>query len=506
MLIKEKLERIFIAKSSRFLIFISFLLLTIFSLSFYDQNFFAKSVIAIFVIVLAWIIAKKYITYFLYFLIFWYSVEIILLKFIPKEYIIFVKYGPEILLYLIFIFTLIYKIKISKFKFIQNPINLVLLGFLLVGMISILINKVPVFIGFLGLRQLLRFTIVYYLILYADLQKKQIRNLIFIFFIVFSLQIFLGLLQKISGGKLDQLFLLSSDFYIGSNIFLEGVQQYWDQGSRIFGSLKRYNEYASFLVVGISILFAMIYEQKNKKNKFILMVLLFLSFIALLFTYARSSWIAVFISLTTIILLKKNKKHLILLASGIILVLIYIGVSIAINKISIYYLTYQPKNTFVERLLEPFSRDYIEGSFRDYGRLYFWVKTPKLVMQHPFFGVGPGMYGGGVAAALGNRKVYNENDIAFGIYGENGQIDNNWLSIWGEFGSFGLILFLMIFIKLYKGAKRIYTKKRNWLKKSLALGLQGLIIGAIVLGLFSPYYEIRAFAFYFWLVAGLTFA
>jgi hypothetical protein len=84
-----------------------------------------------------------------------------------------------------------------------------------------------------------------------------------------------------------------------------------------------------------------------------------------------------------------------------------------------------------------------------YFRGYVYLQSFTLFCEHPILGIGPGMFGD-LASIIFNSAVYDSwptffRDYAFEIRG----IDCFWPIIWTEFGIAGLLSFLLIFVKLY---------------------------------------------------------
>ena len=125
------------------------------------------------------------------------------------------------------------------------------------------------------------------------------------------------------------------------------------------------------------------------------------------------------------------------------------------------------------------------------------------MLSSPLWGVGPGNYGGGAAAALLNTEVYNRLRLPFGIQDIYGQIDNSWFSIWGEFGTSGLIFWAGMFVMIIKTAKNIYKNSNDGFARLWSAGMISATVGIMVLGFFGPYFEFRSLMFYYWTGVGV---
>ena len=187
--------------------------------------------------------------------------------------------------------------------------------------------------------------------------------------------------------------------------------------------------------------------------------------------------------------------------------LLYSGFYFFTTKSEISYFTESSVNNLIGRFWQSFSSDELRISYEGAGRIYFWTNTPlKVVKNYPLLGVGLGQYGGGVAAVLNNTRVYDELGMPFGVQNMYGQIDNNWLSIWGETGTIGLLLMLSIMVIIFLYSQKIYKLSKSSLTKGLALGLLGATMAYAIQNFFGPYFEVRTIALYFWLFMGIVFS
>lgn len=491
----------------------SFLLLTLLLLaSAFDDRIFALAVFGLIFALFSLFIAFKYTQYAFYFVMIWIAFESFLLKFIPVDWYAYVKYAPEMLLYTMLGLLVFKHVFINKKDFIHTPINILFIGFVSVCLLSSLLNGSSLFIAVLGIRQLIRFFFIYYLALYAGLQKKSVYVMLTIGAVIAGFEALLGIVQYMSGGALDTYLLPDRNVLLGAGIVIDGVEQFWEGGQRIFATFGRYDRLGSFLAICFITLVAALYEHTFSSNrKKALVTLLVAIGVAIVLTYSRATWLATLVgSLLVSVGWKRDRRVLVGLVVMACMLFAYVGYYLAITRTSLSVVTDLPDATLTERFLEAFSRSSLENSYEGLGRVYFIVNTPlRVVPSAPLFGVGPGYYGGGVAAALGNTEVYNELGLPFGVYGEIGQIDNNWFSIWGETGTIGLVLYALMFIMLWHGMVRFFReqyKDMGELERMLALSVIGIVPALMLFGLFAPYFEMRTLMFYVMLLIGCAYS
>lgn len=429
--------------------------------------------------------------------------EPFLLKFVPEELYVFARFFSETLIYLLLAAVLL-RNRLEGLRRSPTTIDLPFALFLLTAAASAIANFVEPSIAILGLRQVMRFMLFFFAVAAMRPSREFVRTLLVVLFAVVLLQSGLGLAQSLAGGRLDPI-LLPSEVRVYESIQIGGVDQFWEPGQRVFGTLGRYDQLGTFLTFFLLIAVGLAYEIRHGRryHKYAFL-LLGLGSIALTLTYSRASWFGFLGGLFVIaVLLKKDKK---ILAA-------YVGTALIIVSYLLYsglvvrYLTDTPRQSVAERFFEAFSYDRWRGEYYGYGRLYWFVQTPlKVVAASPVFGHGPGQYGSGAAAFLGNTTVYDKLGLPYGVYGSEGYIDNNWFAVWGEFGTLGLALYVWMFVALWRLARRAQALSKDPLTRGVALGFMGALLAFAFQAALGTYLEVRTIALYFWLFAAILAA
>jgi hypothetical protein len=336
---------------------------------------------------------------------------------------------------------------------------------------------------------------VFFAIQCLGLNKDVVHKILRLIITVFAIEIALALIQYLTGGRLDSYLFPPPTSDIGNTAGLGEVEQFWVPGSRVFATFGRYDRLGSFLALGLAMLFPWLYIIKEKAKKVWLLVLFGAGALALFLTMSRASWVGAFIGIFAIAWFIKKDKHLVKITgivAGILLVCVF---AFAIIRGNVSHITDSRNQTLTERVFEAFSLASWQESYDGFGRIFFIINTPKIVVwSAPIFGVGPGNFGGGVAASLLNSQVYERLHLPFGIQNLYGQIDNSLFSLWAEFGTFGLICWLGMFFFLIHGLR----------DNELSYGIFGSVLAILIMGFFGPYYEFRSLMFYFWTLAGIA--
>lgn len=438
------------------------------------------------------------------FLALYLSFEPVVLKFIPDSIYLFSRFFSEGLVYLIALVVL-WRWLSGRLVILRTKLDAPFILFVITLIASAAIHFVPMPIVFLGLRQILRFLIVFFLVVYLRPTKSYIKKLTAILFAIVIFQSCLGIVQSFVGEPLDQ-FLISSDVRtFGELTLTSGVEQFWDPGSRVFATLGRYDRLGNFLYIflllGSGFLFTL--AHKTSKLKPILWWLFALGIPTLVLTYSRSSWFAFLIGFLFIgLIIKRDKK----VFAGLLVSIFIILSHLALSGLTVGLITETQGQTLTERFFETFSYTRWRGEYYGLGRVFWYVHTPlTVVATSPIFGWGPGQFGGGAVAALHNTAVYDQLNLPFGVFGTEGFIDNNWFALWGEAGTLGLLFFVWLYIVLFRRSLETYYRAHDPYVKGLAIGLAAILLAVAFNGFTSTIFEIRTVAFYLWLYGGFVY-
>ncbi|HJP71906.1 MAG TPA: O-antigen ligase family protein [Candidatus Limnocylindria bacterium] len=199
------------------------------------------------------------------------------------------------------------------------------------------------------------------------------------------------------------------------------------EGVRIGSFLGNPNMLAS--VIGLALPFALFTSARGDRLRWPARVALFVLVLALLLTYSRGGWLAVGIGLIVGALLLEWRALPVLavvvaLAWGTAAVLPRGGGPI--DELA------GPVDSTVDRFAHLGGGDDLRARFLRDGL--------PIVDDHPVLGVGPGRYGGAVAAIVPS-PVYDEYDT--GLFGYR-TVHNFWLHLLGETGVVGTTLFLAL--------------------------------------------------------------
>lgn len=427
--------------------------------------------------------------------------EPFLLKFVPDVLYVYARYFSESLIYVLLASVVLHAF-LRRERLRSTPLDLPFIFFILTAVTSLILNAVPPFYGLLGLRQIVRFMLLFFAVVHLRPSETFMKRITVVMFAVVMFQGVLGLAQGFIGAPLDEFLIPSERKFFESVQLTSGTEQFWSPGARVFATLGRYDQLGTFLSFFFLLAVGLAYTAKDFSRKKQLLAVIAVAAPAFLLTLSRASWFGFAIGLAVIgAWLMKDVRVRLGFSAIVVAALGYL----AWTGITVRYLTDYPEQGAVERFFETFSYERWRGEYYGVGRLFWIVQTPLIVVRSsPFFGVGPGQFGGGAAAALGNTRVYEKLNLPFGIQGTEGYIDNNWFAIWGETGTIGLMLYSAMFFVLGRLAYRLWRKARDPFAKGLALGFLGALIAVSFQAFLATYLEVRTLALYLWLYAAFV--
>lgn len=239
---------------------------------------------------------------------------------------------------------------------------------------------------------------------------------------------------------------------------------------RLRGPFGSPNDLASFLILGLPVLFA-VWIQNTKWNLKSLTqsALLILSGVALFMTLSRSAFFALFLAAAFFMLWRHPKK-----IAGAALLTAVLGIILAFSPIL-------RSNFFGSLNL----RDITIGE-----RFRFWKITWDMILAHPWLGHGT------------NSFFRNFSSFAPASESFRGYAHNCYLQMWSEIGLFGTLFFLAPLMSLLKRPSVNADNRNSVLQQGLWVGLTAFLLQSF---LDTNFYALQA-ATSFWVLWGAYFA
>lgn len=358
-------------------------------------------------------------------------------------------------IYALVIIALIWRLAKEK----RDKINLTLIwwafvAFLLVSLVSGFLSNLPYTHILTAIRSVLQGSIIFFVIINAGFDEKTVRHLTSLLILCAVTVAGYGLWQRQTSAFTPQGWLDKKEFY---NV------------TRATSFLGSPNATAGFLILALPVSLGMSFKVKRILSKLIFIAFTVVIFLGLYATLNRASWIGLGLGLV-VFAIASGKRWLVT-----VFVVGLIGAVMMLPDLA------QRFSTF-------FSDEFAVND-ATYGRSFRWETALSLFYKNPFFGVGPGGFGGAVSYGI---QAYG------GLYS-----DNYYLLILSNYGLFGILSFLFLIVsavrEAFKGLKAAMENERY-----LVAGLIGGMVAFVTHMMFENLWDITPLIVSFWICAGLA--
>jgi len=357
------------------------------------------------------------------------------------------------------IFWVLQKIIKKELGVKPSGLNLPLLLFFIISCISI-INSIEPNTSIRGVVKVLKYLGIYFLLVENIGDAKTAR------FVIRAL--ILGAVVVCIDGVAQ--YIIGKDI-IRSNPLMSDISL-----KRMTATYRHCNDFGVYLVTAGGLVWALALYEFKKKAKWLALAAAGLVTICIVLTFSRGAALGLFGAALLMMLVKKDKLILLILAISIIALPFVIPESI-----------------------KDWAKD--TDSFLDFccnkDRIVFYRSSIEMIKDHPFIGVGVNTY----MKAYSKYKI-KDADI---ITPDNPYAHNNYLQMAGEIGLLGLSIFLWVMVALFMELRKIYLKiGQSSFVKNAALGLGCGIWAFLLNGLTESSLYFSKIVVVFWFVVGLS--
>lgn len=429
--------------------------------------------------------------------------EDFILKWLPVSDTVYSysRFLSEFSIYALFLYFVVFRLARTG-VWRKTKVDLPLLGFVIIALASIVINDAPILGSLVNFRVLIRYALLFYVILNLDLEPEDVRLMFISIMVIAVIQSLIGILQTLQGG--------ATDFWLPRPTTLE-VAGYSKEFTALTGGTERGSVIGAFgypVSMALFLMIAIICVQSLlitvlrpfTLRWFLGLLALTLMIIALLLTYSRAAVVAVCLA-TPILLWLGGKSRLLfkcILALGA--AAFFIGTLFALSgppnqvgfvKVREHYVS--PMGN-LSILLSPEYWERTQASRQ-------WVIREvggTLIRQGSFVGFSPdeqtakaeiAQRAGGTLSQLISYRAFED------VY---------WVAVLAYYGFAGLGLYLLVLWLLFRIAASV-AKSTTSIARPVGIAFGTLLIVTIPLTLIVQTFEFRVFGFYFWLLAALTY-
>ena len=443
----------------------------------------------------------------IYFLTGYFAFEEFVLKFLPVSDAIYSysRFFGEILIYAAFGKLVIHKLY-KGIPFVKTPIDFPIIGFYVVVLLSVAVNRSPLMGSLYNIRPLARYIVLFYLIVNSSLSEKRIATLLRIILGIGIAQVAVGILQGFGGSTLYDFFLpRATDLSVAGFTKEFRLLEVGREIGSIYGTLGDTVIYGIFMILVL-----VIYLSRIRRLEYLNLLGAAVLFFFIARSYSRAATFSALLAGGAWFYFHYGWKKTLQLAGVTVLVF---GLLLAIvNPFNLEYINPRKARVgLVGNVTGVFSGSYVRVAQKQ--RLGALIgNVPTVLVNKPILG-----YGADQNRAI-ERLNMSQRSFLLKVLSKEGFKDVYWVAILCFYGVLGLGFFALIFYKLFRYALRLYrrtvspsslTDRRalaSRLTRRTAIIMLCLVAVTVFLLFFNRALEFRGYGFYFWLCTGLMFA
>ena len=443
----------------------------------------------------------------IYFLTGYVAFEEFILKFLPVSDAVYsyLRFFGEILIYIAFGKLVIHKLH-RGIPFVKTAIDLPIIGFYSVVLLSILVNRSPLMGSLYNVRPFARYVVLFYLVANSTLSEKRITTLLRIILGVGIFQVAAGVIQWLGGPP-------AFDFFLPREAMLTiggfGKEYRLLELGREIGSV--YGTLGDTVIYGVfMILVLVVYLSRIRRLEYLNLLGAAVLFFFIARSYSRAATFSALLAGAAWFYFHYGWKKTLRLALATALVFALL-LAVA-NPFNLEYINpRKAKVGLVGNVTGVFSGSYVRVAQKQ--RLGALIgNVPTVLVNKPILG-----YGADQNSTI-ERLNMSKRSFLLKVLSKNGFKDVYWVAILCFYGVLGLGFFVLIFYQLFRAALNLYKRSvstpfagargviSSRVTQRIAIIMLCLVAVTVFLLFFNRTLEFRGYGFYFWLCAGLMFA
>jgi hypothetical protein len=424
------------------------------------------------------------------YLIFYFSLCDSVLKTVPYELAVVLRYLPETILYLYAFRRLLRRGQVR-----EMPLFWPICACAVVMSLSGAWNGSPPILVAQGIYTSFRLIAFACILWCAEVTPERVRYFINGVLCLSLVELAVGLLELLMGGDAKTFFAPSLDWSGGST--KPPLELHENDPGYIAGTLSNYNHYGMFMSLCTVLALAMYGWKRSPRYLLIACG----TALAVVFSFSRHSLILLVIGVSMMLFFQRRRcallryfKRFTLLAVGACLIL-------AFSK--------DLRGSFEERLTTLTEAATVNGDPRDNMRLFMTVMlTPRFLSDYPLLGQGPFEWPAGTS---GGQPDFNSGPVVKAAPQLPGWVthylnDVVWVAFLGSYGCLGLLAFGSLFWKIGAAAYRLRKSRHRPDCSILGQACLTMMVLFIVSGLFSQEIIARDTIPTFWCIVGMVFS
>ena len=425
------------------------------------------------------------------------------LRWLPFPLPVVLRFVPELILYGLMVFVC--TVRLSRgYPLRKTPIDWLVAAFFIATAVSIVLNGSPLLGSIINLRTIWRYLSVFYITVNLDISRSALKQMLTGLKVVMIVQGVIGSIQYFLPASFNQAFFAPVEFEIGD---YEGGSLAAEGNLKVGATAGTFGDSAvlsAFLLISLS---------------------LFLASVCAVGSGLVPGWVesgGIGTALFGIFASKKRAALAIAFVMPLIVLYIYgrrknlvytgwlYGAAALLGFVAIVAIGASPSASVDDRqqsvdlggyFLQVFSADYWQQSNETARGWFASTILNAIFSTHSWFGFGPDFdhTQDAIRATLNNSVEMAKLERDEGVFD-----DSFWFAFVAYFGIVGTFIYGFILKRLYDAAKWLARVSSEPEYRTLGTTFATLIVVTVLYTFVERIFRLRAFSFYFWLLAGLT--
>jgi len=431
----------------------------------------------------------------IYFLTGYVAFEEFVLKFLPVSDATYsyLRFLGEMLIYVAFVRLVIHKLY-RGIPFVKTAIDLPIIGFYSVVLVSMLVNRSPLIGSLYNIRPFARYIVLFYLVANSALSERRITTLLRIILGVGIFQLAAGVIQWVGGSSAFDFFLpRESTLSIGGFTKEYRLLELGREIGSVYGTLGDTVIYGVFMILVL-----VVYLSRLRRLEYLNLLGASVLFFFVARSYSRAATFSALLAGGTWYYFHYGWQRTLRLALAIVLIFGFLLT--VVNPFNIEYINPRKARVgLVGNVTGVFSGSYVRIAQKQRpGALI--GNVPTVLANKPILG-----YGADQNSTIDGLNI-SKRSFLLQILSKKRFKDVYWVAILCFYGVLGLGMFFLIFYRLFTAALNLYKRAVSRYTKDIAMVMLCLVTVTVFLLFFNRTLEFRGYGFYFWLCAGLMFA
>ena len=383
----------------------------------------------------------------IYFLTGYVAFEEFVLKFLPVSDAVYsyLRFFGEILIYIAFGKLVIHKLH-RGIPFVKTAIDLPIIGFYSVVLLSILINRSPLIGSLYNIRPFARYIVLFYLVANSSLSERRITTFLRIILGVGIFQLAVGVIQWVGGPAAFDFFLpRESTLSIGGFTKEYRLLEIGREIGSIYGTLGDTVIYGVFMILVL-----VVYLSRIRQLEYLNLLGAAVLFFFIARSYSRAATFSALLAGGAWYYFHYGWKKTLRFALATALVFALL-LAVA-NPFDLEYINpRKAKVGLVGNVTGVFSGSYVRVAQKQ--RLGALIgNVPTVLVNKPILG-----YGADQNSTIEKLNM-SKRSFLLKILSKNGFKDVYWVAILCFYGVLGLVFFALIFYQLFRAALNLYKR------------------------------------------------